>query len=164
MTLNMCTSRRFLATMTAAAVVLAACSAGGNGSSSVVASVDSSVPAACALEEVVVEQAVESAVEDTPSGLAAARGGALDGLPEPLVPVSELRSGGPPPDGTPPIDDPQFVRVAGVDFLADNEPVMAVDVGGDARAYPVQILIWHEIVNDTVGVVPVTIDGQELTV
>ena len=55
------------------------------------------------------------------------------------VPLSELRSGGPPPDGIPHIDDPTFMPVAGVDFLADNEPVMAVDVGGDARAYPVQI-------------------------
>jgi len=157
MTLNMRSSRRFLATMTVAAVVLAACSAGGNGSSSVVASVDSSVPAASTPEEVVVEQVVESAVEDTPSGLAAAGGGDVDGLPEPLVPLSELRSGGPPPDGIPPIDDPMFIPVGDVDFLAENEPVMAVDVDGDARAYPVQILIWHEIVNDTVGGVPLAV-------
>jgi hypothetical protein len=104
-----------------------------------------------------VEQIAESAVEDTPSGLAAARGGDVVGLPDPLVPISELRSGGPPPDGIPPIDDPQFVPVAEVDFLAENEPVMAVEIGGDARAYPVQILIWHEIVNDTVGGVPLAV-------
>ncbi len=157
MTLNARSSRWLLAAMTAAAVVLAACSAGGEGATSVVASVDSSVPASATPQDVVVEHVVESAVEDTPSGLAAARGGDVDGLPEPLVSLSELRSGGPPPDGIPPIDDPKFIPVAGVDFLAENEPVMAVDVGGDARAYPVQILIWHEIVNDTVGGVPLAV-------
>ncbi len=168
MTLHLRPFGRFLATMTVAVVVLAACSTGDNGSDSVSTPVgagpavttvggDSSVPAVSVSEEVVVEQAVESEVEDTPSGLSAARGGAVDGLPEPLVPLTELRSGGPPPDGIPPIDDPKFIPVAGVDFLADNEPVMAVDVGGDVRAYPVQILIWHEIVNDTVGGVPLAV-------
>ena len=168
MTLNMCSSRRLLATMTAAVFMLAACSARENGSALVATTVDagppistvegdSSVPAVSVPGEVIVEQAVESEVEDTPSGLTAARGGDVDGLPEPLVPLTELRSGGPPPDGIPPIDDPKFIPVAGVDFLAENEPVMAVDVGGDARAYPVQILIWHEIVNDTVGGVPLAV-------
>jgi hypothetical protein len=47
--------------------------------------------------------------------------------------------------------------VADVDFLADNEPVLAIAIDGDARAYPVQIMTWHEIVNDTVGGVPVTV-------
>jgi len=44
-----------------------------------------------------------------------------------------------------------------VDFLADREPVLAVAVEGDVRAYPVQIMTWHEIVNDTIGGVPVTV-------
>ncbi|MBW3544266.1 MAG: DUF3179 domain-containing protein, partial [Bacteroidetes bacterium] len=44
-----------------------------------------------------------------------------------------------------------------VDFLADNEPVLALDIDGDARAYPVQILTWHEIVNDTVAGIPVAV-------
>lgn len=149
MTLNMWSSRRFLATMTVGVFTLAACSAGDDGVTS--------VPAVSVSGDVVVEQAAESEVEDTPSGLTAARGGDVDGLPEPLVPLTELRSGGPPPDGIPPLDDPKFVGVAGVDFLAENEPVMAVDIGGDARAYPVQILIWHEIVNDTVGDVPLAV-------
>jgi hypothetical protein len=104
-----------------------------------------------------VEQIAESPVEDTPSGLAAARGGVVEGLPDPVVPIEELRSGGPPPDGIPPIDEPKFLAARDVDFLADNEPVMVVDIDGDTRAYPVQILIWHEIVNDTVGGVPVAL-------
>jgi len=153
MTPNQPSRRRLWATTTAAAFTLTACASGGGQATSVT----TTGPLLSAPQEVVVEQAVESEVEDTPSGLASARGGDVDGLPESLVPLSELRSGGPPPDGIPPIDDPKFIPVAGVDFLAENEPVMAVDVGGDARAYPVQILIWHEIVNDTVGGVPLAV-------
>ena len=80
-----------------------------------------------------------------------------DGVPPPLVGFDEVRSGGPPPDGIPPIDDPTFLNVEDVDFLADNEPVLALEIDGDARAYPVQIMTWHEIVNDTVGEAPVTV-------
>lgn len=105
-----------------------------------------------------VEQLPASPAEDVVSGLEAGLAGSLsDGLPEPTVPLDQLRSGGPPPDGIPPIDEPRFLRPDQVDFLADNEPVLAFDVDGDARAYPVQILIWHEIVNDTVGGEPVAV-------
>ncbi len=81
----------------------------------------------------------------------------LTGLPDPLVDFDEIRSGGPPPDGIPPIDAPRFLRPDAVDFLADNEPVLALEIDGDARAYPVQIMTWHEIVNDTVGGIPVSV-------
>ncbi|HEV8685950.1 MAG TPA: DUF3179 domain-containing protein [Gaiellaceae bacterium] len=67
------------------------------------------------------------------------------------VPLSEFRSGGPPRDGIPPIDSPRFVPVAEVDYLRAQEPVIELIVHGQARAYPIQILIWHEIVNDTVA-------------
>lgn len=77
--------------------------------------------------------------------------------PEPLVDPSEIRPGGPPPDGIPPIDDPAFVSPADARFLADEEPVLAVEVGGEAKAYPLQILMWHEIVNDEIGGVPVAV-------
>ena len=74
------------------------------------------------------------------------------------VPYNEIFSGGPPKDGIPSIDFPEFISVAeATSWLADNEPVIFVQVGEDARAYPVQILIWHEIVNDTVGDLPLTI-------
>lgn len=79
-------------------------------------------------------------------------------FPPPLVPVDQIISGGPPPDGIPPIDDPVFVAVAEADeWLADEEPVVVLEVGAEARAYPVQIMIWHEIVNDTVDGTPITI-------
>jgi hypothetical protein len=74
------------------------------------------------------------------------------------VPYAEIRSGGPPPDGIPPIDTPLFESVTQADeWLEPQSPLIAVEIGGDARAYPLAILIWHEIVNDTVGEVPVAI-------
>ena len=102
---------------------------------------------------------IESSPRDvTASGLEAFRSKEVPaGVPEPLVAFDEIRSGGPPPDGIPPVDDPVFLVVGDVDFLADNEPVLALEIDGDARAYPVQILTWHEIVNDTVGGIPVSV-------
>lgn len=74
------------------------------------------------------------------------------------VPLSEILPGGPPRDGIPPIDAPKFLPVAAGDgFLRDTEPMIALVLNGDARAYPIRILIWHEIVNDTVGGVPVAV-------
>jgi len=75
-----------------------------------------------------------------------------------LVPLDQIVSGGPPPDGIPAIDRPVFVAPGAADtWLTATEPVVALQVNGDARAYPVQILIWHEIVNDTVGGRPVAV-------
>jgi hypothetical protein len=72
------------------------------------------------------------------------------------VPFDEFLSGGPPRGGIPPIDEPEFETVESADgWLEDLEPVITLDFQGDSRAYPLQILIWHEIVNDTVGGVPV---------
>ena len=103
---------------------------------------------------VTVAQALESPTEEVPSALDSIDS---DGLPTPLIEPDDLLDGGPPPDGIPPIDEPRFHRADDVDFLTDDEPVLAVVVEGDARAYPVRIMIWHEIVNDTFGTLPVTI-------
>jgi hypothetical protein len=74
------------------------------------------------------------------------------------VPYREIRSGGPPKDGIPAIDDPQFVTVDEADiWLQPQEPIVFVQVGDDARAYPIQILMWHEIANDTVGGIPLAV-------
>lgn len=72
------------------------------------------------------------------------------------VDFGEIRDGGPPRDGIPPIDDPLFARAAEVD-LPDIEPVIGVIVEGTARAYPLRMLVWHEIVNDQIGDVPFTV-------
>ncbi|MGH7342857.1 MAG: DUF3179 domain-containing protein, partial [Candidatus Rokuibacteriota bacterium] len=75
-----------------------------------------------------------------------------------LVPLEEIISGGPPPDGIPAIDRPAFVKPAeAAAWLVPKEPVLALEVKGDARAYPLQILMWHEIANDVVGGVPVAV-------
>ena len=74
------------------------------------------------------------------------------------IPLSKFTGGGPGKDDIPPIDEPQFETVAQADqWLQDREAVEVVEIGGDARAYPQQILIWHELVNDTVGGEPVTV-------
>lgn len=68
------------------------------------------------------------------------------------VPLEEILSGGPPKDGIPPIDEPKFISVGEAnDWLADDEPGIAVSLDGVNRFYPYQILVWHEIVNDTVN-------------
>jgi len=73
-----------------------------------------------------------------------------------LVPYGDILSGGVGRDGIPPIDEPSFVSVAAADErLADAEPVIALEVGGEAKAYPLQILTWHEIVNDDIAGLPV---------
>lgn len=72
------------------------------------------------------------------------------------VPFDEIVSGGPGKDGIPAIDQPKFQPASTeAPWLKDVEPVIALRVGNDVRAYPIQVLIWHEIVNDTVGGVPV---------
>jgi hypothetical protein len=102
-----------------------------------------------------VEQVESTPREDVPSAL---RGDREDpDFPDPLVDIEEIFSGGPPPDGIPAIDEPLFLAVEDVEFLEDEEPVVAVELDGEARAYPLQIMTWHEIVNDTIAGVPVTV-------
>jgi hypothetical protein len=74
------------------------------------------------------------------------------------VPLTEIRSGGPPKDGIPAVDHPKLVGVAEANgWLKPVEPVITLTDGGQSRAYPLQILIWHEIVNDWIGGVPVAV-------
>ena len=74
-----------------------------------------------------------------------------------LVPLSEFQSGGPGKDGIPSIDAPRFAPASEIRFLRPPEPVIELTVGKTVRGYPIQILIWHEIANDTVGGVPVAV-------
>ncbi|MFQ5625479.1 MAG: DUF3179 domain-containing protein [Methyloligellaceae bacterium] len=73
------------------------------------------------------------------------------------IDFGEILSGGPPKDGIPSIDNPKFVAQKEVSNLGGTEPVIGLEINGDARAYPLRILIWHEIVNDKIGGTPVTV-------
>ncbi len=74
------------------------------------------------------------------------------------IELNELMSGGPPKDGIPAIDSPKFVSaIEAGKWLKSNEPVISLKVGNEARAYPLQILMWHEIVNDDIEGQPVTV-------
>lgn len=99
------------------------------------------------------ETVASSPAEDVPS--------ALDDpfakdLPEPTIDMDRVQQLLP-ADGIPAIDEPTFLDADEVEYLADREPVLAIEVDGDARAYPLQILTWHELVNDTIGGRPITV-------
>ncbi len=74
-----------------------------------------------------------------------------------IVDLGEIRAGGPSKDGIPSIDRPEFRPVAEITDLAPTEPVIELAIGSEARAYPLRILTWHEIVNDEIGGVPVAV-------
>ena len=74
-----------------------------------------------------------------------------------LVDLSEIESGGPPKDGIPAIDAPTFYPASQETALKPHEPVVSVALNGEARAYPIRYLMWHEIVNDTFGDTPVSV-------
>ncbi len=82
------------------------------------------------------------------------------------VPYSDILSGGPPKDGIPSIDDPIFATISEVENnetlmgnskLEDSEPVIGLIIEGVAKAYPLRILTWHEIVNDEIAGIPITV-------
>jgi hypothetical protein len=74
------------------------------------------------------------------------------------VPLSEFQSGGPPRDGIPPVDEPKPTsQAAAEEWLSEREPVLVVELGDQVRAYPIQILVWHEIVNDMLGGRPIAV-------
>ena len=74
-----------------------------------------------------------------------------------FVPLEEILGGGPPRDGIPSIDSPKFILDTEADWLFPDSRIISLDIKGDVRVYPLAILNWDEIVNDTVGEVPVSI-------
>ncbi|MHA2090946.1 MAG: DUF3179 domain-containing protein [Candidatus Kariarchaeaceae archaeon] len=73
------------------------------------------------------------------------------------VPCNRITSGGPPPDGIPSIDNPIFLSASDAEAPSDTSQIIGVEIDGVARAYPYDILNWHEIVNDE-------INGQHLSI
>ena len=75
-----------------------------------------------------------------------------------IVNPAKIMGGGPPKDGIPSIDNPKFVSVAEADqWIQDNELVITIIHNGIKRVYPLQIMVWHEIVNETIGGDPLLI-------
>ncbi len=75
-----------------------------------------------------------------------------------VIEYGEIRSGGPPKDGIPALDSPSYESVQeAAAWLTDTSPVIVYEVEGVARAYPLAILTWHEIVNDTLNGHPITV-------
>lgn len=73
------------------------------------------------------------------------------------ISLDEIMSGGPGKDGIPAIDNLRFLPAAEITDVAATEPVVGFHAGAQWRAYPLRILMWHEIVNDTVGDIPVAV-------
>jgi hypothetical protein len=74
-----------------------------------------------------------------------------------IVPTDQILAGGPPKDGIPAILEPKFIRPEQADFLEESDPVIGMVVNGVAKAYPLKILNWHEVVNDTVNGIPIAV-------
>lgn len=68
-----------------------------------------------------------------------------------LIPCSQIYHGGPPKDGIPSLTNPQFIESAQVDFLDDDDRLIAVSADGEIKAYPLRIMARHECVNDSIG-------------
>jgi len=82
-----------------------------------------------------------------------------------LIPISEVKDGGPGKDGIPSLDTPKFVNIieSGASYLDDEDLVIGVVIGNDIKAYPHSILDWHEIVNDEINNKFITINYCPLT-
>ena len=74
-----------------------------------------------------------------------------------IIPLDKIKGGGPPKDGIPSIDNPVFVDIQDSQFMSDSDIVIGLEINGDIKAYPLFILVWHEIVNDKVGGTPVSV-------
>lgn len=95
----------------------------------------------------------------TPSGPPRTAGAAFNGfdISNATIPTSEILRGGPPRDGIPAILKPKFVSVADATFLKDSDMVLGFIHEDEAHVYPLRILVWHEIANDTVGGLPIAV-------
>ena len=78
-------------------------------------------------------------------------------LSQSLIPSKEILQGGPPRDGIPSIEQPKFVSAANANFMRPTDRVIGITINGESRAYPINILNWHEIVNDQIRGVPVSV-------
>ena len=74
-----------------------------------------------------------------------------------IIPLDEIQSGGPPKDGIPALNNPDYLPATKATFMRAEEQVIGVYLNGVARAYPTRILSWHELVNDRFDRLPVLV-------
>ncbi len=74
-----------------------------------------------------------------------------------IIPLDKIKSGGPPKDGIPSIDNPKFMTASEANFVSDDDLVIGLRLNGETKAYPLFILVWHEIINDKLGDTPVVV-------
>jgi len=67
------------------------------------------------------------------------------------IPLDEIHGGGPPKDGIPALYDPKFLSADEANYLEPSDRILGLSIGGDTKAYPLRILNWHELVNDSLG-------------
>jgi hypothetical protein len=73
------------------------------------------------------------------------------------IPIDEIKGGGPPKDGIPALVSPKYVPAPKARFMRDDEQVIGLAYKGEARAYPLRIMSWHELVNDRIEDLPVLV-------
>jgi len=73
------------------------------------------------------------------------------------IPVDEIMSGGPLKDGIPALMNPDYVSAREAGFLKKDDQVIGVVLNGEARAYPLRIMSWHELVNERIGDLPIMV-------
>jgi len=102
---------------------------------------------------------VAGSISGTTDAIAAPQRGSFNGfeVSNATIPTSEIISGGPGRDGIPSIDKPKFVRPSAANFMLPDDLVVSVSVGEKTRAYPLRILVWHEIVNDELAGQPIAV-------
>ena len=72
-------------------------------------------------------------------------------LDDALIPADEILQGGPPRDGIPAIHDPVFTSASDASYLKETDRILGLEIDGQSKAYPIRILNWHEVVNDTIN-------------
>jgi hypothetical protein len=152
--------RRLLPTLVASIVVIAACS--GAADTADRGAAQAPVPETTAVREypdAIQRRLWRMASEARPVENSAMPPRHLDEekFPEVLVQRDRIVFGGLLPDQIPAIDEPQFAPAREIDWLGDDEAVLVLQAQETVRAYPVQVLMWHEIVNDVVDGVPVAV-------
>lgn len=96
-------------------------------------------------------------LRDTVAPVAAAERDNSFNLSNLQVPAERLLSGGPSKDGIPALVDPRVVKAADADSLRPDDRVVGVVIDDQARAYPLNVLNWHEAINDSLGRVPIAV-------